>query len=138
MDIEPPIPRRTTEQLLDIIETKEEWRQDVVELAKKELIERGVPIKTQETRRTIRIKFNERIKKTKERATYTEIEKMLIVLVGPILVLLFRDIFMFHSGEGYKRKNRQGWFYLFLGLCLWALILYVYLKFGESKNYQLR
>jgi hypothetical protein len=136
MEIHPPISDRTNEQLLDIIETREEWRPDIVDLAKKELVERGIPIKTQETRRTIRTKFNERIKKTKERATYTEIEKILIVLLGPILVLLFRDIFMFHSGEGYKRKNFQGWFYLFLGICLWGLILYLYLKVEGSKNYR--
>jgi|SRR5579859_500678 len=128
MEIHPPISDRTNEQLLDIIETQEEWKPEVVDLAKKELVERGVPIKTQETRRTIRTKFNERIKKTKARATYTEIEKMLIVLLGPILVLLFRDIFMFHSGEGHKRKNLQGMFYLFLGFCLWGLILYLYLN----------
>lgn len=131
MDIEPPISKRTTEQLLEIIETREEWRQDVVDLATKELIARGIPIKTQETRRTIRAKFKERIRKTKERATYTEIEKILIVLFGPIQVLLLRDFFVFRS-EGYKRKNRQGWFYLLLGFCLWGLILFVYLKFVES------
>jgi len=124
MEIHPPISDRTNEQLLDIIETREEWRSDIVDLAKKELIERGISIKIQEKRRTIRTKFNERIKKIKERATYTEIEKMLIVLFGPILVLLFRNIYMFHSGEGYKRKNSQGWFYLFLGFCLWGVIIY--------------
>jgi hypothetical protein len=128
MEIHPPISNRTNEQLLDIVETQEEWKPEVVDLAKKELIERGIPIKTQETRRTIRTKFNERIKKTKARATYTEIEKMLIVLLGPILVLLFRGIFMFHSGAGYKRKNLQGIFYLFLGFSLWGLILYLYLR----------
>lgn len=134
MEIQPPIPERTTEQLLDIVETREEWRPDVVELAKKELMERGIPVKAQERRRTIRIKFNERIKKTKERATYTETEKLLIVLLGPILVALFRDFFLFDSGEGYKKKNRQGWFYLLLGYCFWALIVFLYWEFWEDTN----
>ncbi len=134
MEIHPPISDRTNEQLLDIIETQEEWKPQVVDLAKKELTSRGIPLKTQETRRTIRTKFNERIKKTKARATYTEIEKILIVLLGPILVLLFRDIFMFHSGEGYKKKNAQGVFYLLLGFCLWGLILYFYLKLEADKG----
>jgi hypothetical protein len=128
MEIDPPISDRTNEQLLDIVETQEEWRPDVVNSAKRELINRGITVKTQETRRTIRSKFNERIKKTKARATYTEIEKILIVLLGPILVLLLKDFFMFHSGEGYKRKNIQCAFYLLLGFCLWGLTIYLYFK----------
>jgi hypothetical protein len=128
MEIHPPISDRTNEQLLDIVETQEEWRPDVVDLARRELISRGITVKTQETRRTIRSKFNERIKKTKARATYTEIEKILIVLLGPILVLLFRNVFMFHSGEGYERKNVQGISYLLLGFCLWGLTIYLCYK----------
>lgn len=124
MEIHPPISDRTTEQLMDIVETQEQWRSDVVESAKNELIKRGVPTKTQETRRTIRKKYHQRIEKTKARATFTTIEKILIVLLGPFLVLLLSDIFLFHSGEGYKKKNRQGLFYLLLGFGLWGLALY--------------
>jgi len=132
MDIEPPISKRTTGQLLDIVETAQEWRPEVLELAKKELVARGVPVKTQEARWKIRTKCNERVKRAKERASYTNVEKLLIVLTGPILIFLLKDFFMFYAGAGYKKKNRQGWFYLLLGFCLWAMILYWYLKFEND------
>jgi hypothetical protein len=128
MEIHPSISERTTEQLLDIIETQDEWRPDVIDLARKELLSRGVTLKIQKTRRTIKIKFKERIAQIKERATYTAVEKILIVLLGPILVILLDDLFMFHPGEGYKKKNRQGFFYLFLGVLLWGLTFYIYFK----------
>jgi hypothetical protein len=127
-EIHPPIADRTTEQLLDIVETKEQWRPDVLALAQKELIKRGVSIKTQETRRTIRTKFKKRIESIKARATYTTTEKILIVLFGPFLILLLEDFTLFHSGEGYKGKNRQGFFYLILGIGLWFLTFYIYFE----------
>lgn len=124
-EIYPPINDRTTDQLLDIVETKEQWRQDVVDLAQKELIKRGVPIKTKETRRTIRQKFQKRIEDIKSRATYTTGEKILITLFGPVLILLLQDLTLFYSGQGYKKKNRQGLFYLLLGIGLWFLTFYI-------------
>jgi hypothetical protein len=125
MDIHPPIEKRTTEQMLEIIETKEQWRDEVVQLTKDELVKRGISAKTQETRRKNKIKFEERIQSIKTRATYTTIEKILIVLVGPVIALIFKDIFMFQAGEGFKKKNRQGLFYLLLGIGLWALTFYL-------------
>jgi hypothetical protein len=125
MDIDPPIEKRTTEQLLDIIEAKEQWRDEVVQLAHGELVKRGIPIKTQETRRKSKIKLQEKIQAIKSRATYTTIEKILIVLFGPVLAIIFQDIFMFQAGDGFKRKNRQGLFYLLLGIVLWGLTFYL-------------
>ena len=128
MEIHPPIKERTTENLLDIIETKEQWREDIVDLARKELIERGISIKKQETRRNIKTKFQQRIEKIKLKATYTILEKILIVLLGPFLLLLLNDLFLFDSGEGYKKKNRQGLFFLLLGFGLWGLTIYLSVK----------
>jgi len=114
--------------LLDIVETKEQWREDVVDLARQELIERGISNKIQETRRNNKTKFRQRIEKIKARATYTALEKILIVLLGPFLLFLLDDLFLFDSGEGYKKKNRQGLFYLILGFGLWGLTIYVSIK----------
>ena len=124
MDVHPPIPERSTDQLLEIIETKEEWQLKVVELATAELLRRGIPLKDQKTRRTIKRSFKARIEKIKSRATYTPIEKFLIVIFGPVLVIILRDPFLFYSGGGYKKKNRQGLFCLFLGILLWVMVLY--------------
>ena len=114
--------------MLDIVETKEQWRENVVDLARQELIERGISIKTQEIRRNNKTKFRQRIEKVKARATYTTLEKILIVLLGPILIFMLDDLFLFDSGEGYKKKNRQGLLYLILGIGLWGLTIYVSVK----------
>ena len=42
MDIIPKITERTTQELLDIIETGENWQEDVVILAQDELQKRGI------------------------------------------------------------------------------------------------
>jgi hypothetical protein len=123
--IYPPIPDRTTEQLLDIVETKEQWRQEVIDLAQKELIKRGVPIKTQETRRTIRQKFRKRIERVKARATYSTGEQIFIALFGLVLILIFQNPALFHSGPGYKKKNRQGLFSLLAGVAFWVTVYYI-------------
>jgi hypothetical protein len=125
MDIHPPIEKRTTEQLLEIIETKEQWRDEVVRLTQDELVKRRIPVKTQETRRKSKIKFRERIQSIKSRVTYTTTEKILILLLGPVLAIGFQDIFMFQAGDGFKKKNRQGLFYLLLGIGLWGLTFYL-------------
>jgi hypothetical protein len=129
MEYDPPIIKRTTEQLMDIIETREEWKNDVVEMAKIELVKRGVSIKTQETKRKSKNNYLRRIGFIKSKATYTTREKVLIVLFGPVLAILLDDFFMFHSGEGFRKKNRQGIFYLVLGLGLWGLTIYILNKF---------
>ena len=108
---------------MEIIEAPEEWQPDVVVLAQNELKQRGVSRDTQELRRKSLSKFRTKIEEIKSRASYTRVEKLLIVLFGPILVLIFSDLFLFYSGEGYKRKNRQGLLFLLLGILLWVIVL---------------
>lgn len=122
MEINPPISSRTTQELLEIIEAPEEWQPDVVVLAQNELKQRGVSRDTQELRRKNLSKFRSKIESIKSRASYTKAEKLLIVLFGPILVLIFFDLFLFYSGEGYKRKNRQGLLFLLLGIAIWIIV----------------
>lgn len=122
MEYDPPIKKRTTEELIEIIEKKEDWQEDVVEMTKTELIRRGIPIETQEKRRQSKLKFRDRIQLIKNRATYTTREKILIVLFGPLLVFIFHDLFLFRAGEGFKKKNRQALLYLIIGFGIWVLI----------------
>ncbi len=128
MEYDPPVRKRTTEQLLDIIETQEQWKDDVIEMAQIELIKRGIPLERQIDRRRKRKNregnFLRRTLFIKANATYTTTEKILIVLIGPILAILLNDLFMFHAGEGYKKKNRQGLLYFLLGIIIWGFILY--------------
>jgi hypothetical protein len=128
MEINPPIPERTNDQLLDIVETSDQWRMEVVELAQKELKKRGIPVKIQEIRRKNRTRYNRRIEAIKSRATYTTSEKVLIILFGPVLIVIFHDFFIFYAGEGYKKKNRQGFFYLLLSVVFWGLAFWIYFE----------
>jgi hypothetical protein len=125
-EIYPPIPSRTNEQLLDIVETKEKWRTEVVELAKAELIKRGVGVKTQDTRRTIRTKFQQRIKTAKARASLTTFEMVFISLFGIILKLLMKDFTFFYKGRGYGKMNGQLLFCFLFGLFFWFMVYYIY------------
>jgi hypothetical protein len=59
MDYTPPIEARTTEQLIEIIATKEAWKDDVIVRAEKELGKRGVSLKLAENRRISRLKLQE-------------------------------------------------------------------------------
>ena len=129
MDYDPPIETRTTEQLIEIVETKETWKPDVVELAKAELKKRGISLKVPEHRRRIKIKYKRKINSLKGSAEYTDWEKVLIVLLGPLLFVFLLDLTMFHAGQGFRKKNRQGIVYFLLGLVFWGLIIYVYVEY---------
>lgn len=129
MDYKPPINTRTTEQLIEIVETKKKWKPDVVEMAKVELLKRGVSLDIPERRRKSKIKYERKVELIKSRATYSTNEKILIVLLGPLLFMLFHDPFIFRPGQGFKIKNRQGIFYLLIGLGLWGTIFYIYYKY---------
>jgi hypothetical protein len=125
MKYDPPIEKRTTEQLMEIVEFPDEWQSDLVESTRTELLKRGVTLKTQETRRKSKISYRKRIETIKSRATYTTFEKFLIVLLGPALAIFLRRLSLFQPGDGFKKKNNQGLFYLLLGFILWGLTFYI-------------
>lgn len=126
MKYDPPIEQRTTDQLIEIIESPDEWKPDIVELTRTALLKRGITLKTQDIRRRSKTSYRKRINTIKSRATYTTVEKILIVFLGPVLALLFMDLFLFQAGDGFKRKNRQGLFYFILGIGFWGLIFYIF------------
>jgi len=126
MEVNPPIKSRTTNQLLEIIETKEEWRDDIVASAQIELQLRGINLEEQEKKRRVKLNYLKRIESLKNKATYSRKEKALIILFGPILVLLLSDIFLFSSGDGFKRKNNQGFICLIIGIIFWIICISIF------------
>jgi predicted transcriptional regulator len=121
MEIHPPIKERTTEQLFEIAENKEEWQSEVVKLAQEELCKRGIPLSTQESRRISTRKFLEKVRNIKNQASYTLFEKVLMVLLGPVLIVVFKSNNCFYPGEGFSKMRKQRRFYLLLGFALWFL-----------------
>lgn len=130
MELKRPIDTRTTEDLLNILEYKEKYRDDVVRDVIDELISRNVNLEEYEpkwnARRRSRANYKRRSKKIKTNATLSAWEKLLIVIAGPFLVAFFSDIFFFQDDPAYKKKNRQAWFYLILGVILWVLTVYLF------------
>ena len=126
MEVNPPIKSRTTNQLLEIIETKEEWRDDIVASAQIELQLRGINLEEQEKKRRVKLNYLKRIESLKNKATYSKKEKALIILLGPILVLLLSDIFLFSSEDGFKRKNNQGFICLIIGIIFWIICISIF------------
>jgi len=125
MQYDPPVEKRTTSQLMEVIESPGEWKEDLVELTRAELIRRGVSIQKQESRKKSKASYKKRISLIKSNATYSPLEKILIFLMGPFLFILLMDPFLFQAGEGFKRKNKQGLFYLLLGVSLWVLVILI-------------
>ena len=123
MEVNPPIPNRSTQELLKIVEVPEHWQEEVVISAQKELIKRGVSSDLQDLRRTNYSRLQRKLKTIKARSSYTMVEKILIVLIGPVLMIFLSDLFLFHAGEGYRKKNIQGCLFSLLGLLLWLIIL---------------
>jgi hypothetical protein len=128
MDYTPRIETRTTEQLIEIIANKHAWKDDVILRAEIELQKRGVPLSIGEKRRNTRINYEKRVEKIKSEATYSTNEKLLIVLIGPILFALLTDLMPFHAGQGFKRMNRQAIVYQLVGLAFWGLVIYLYIN----------
>jgi hypothetical protein len=114
--------------LIEIIAHKHAWRDDVIARAELELQKRGVPLSIGDKRRDSRVNYERKVKKIKSEATYSTKEKILIVLLGPILFALFADFSPFHAGHGFKLKNRQAIGYQIVGLAFWALIIYLYVE----------
>lgn len=122
MEIHPPIEERSKEQLFEIVENQEEWQDEVVKLAQVELSKRGIPLSTQESRRISTRKFLNKVRNIKNQASYTPFEKVLLVLLGPILIVVFKHSHCFYPGEGFNKMRKQRQFYLLLGFGLWILV----------------
>src|SRR6218665_3019599 len=97
----PTIHELSTQRLIEIVEGREKWKEEDSVKAREELIRRGVSIEQQQTTRRILLNFRRRIKRVKTNATYASREKVFIVLLGPVLIVLLDDLFMFYSGEEY-------------------------------------
>ena len=130
MTFNPPIKERSNKELFEIIENKSGWKTEAFNQAQSELIKRGISIDSQKNRRKSNVKFKSRIKKIKSSSYYSFNEMILIVIFGWPLFFIFQDIGIFYSGEGFKRKNRQGMFAAFLGLLFWAIVIYLTVKFS--------
>ena len=125
MNFTPPIQERSDEALFEIIENKDSWKPEAFDQAQQELIKRGVSIHSQNNRRKSKQKFKSRIKKIKSASHYSSFEMVMLVVLGWPFCLIFQDLGIFYSGEGFERKNKQGILGAILGLLFWGFIIYI-------------
>lgn len=131
MEYNPPIESRTTEALIDIVVREDEWQPQAVEVAKQELLSRGVSSQTivaAKERQINKERQIERIERAKRTASYTVVEQILMILFFPISLIIFQDI-PFFNNEGYKKKNTQGCICFIISLILWGTVLYMMSKY---------
>lgn len=125
-DFTPPVESRTTEDLIEIMTAPESWEDEVVARAKAEMEKRGIPLSIATSRRKSRDKYQHKIRTIKSKASFTATQKLKIVLLGPILFLILRDLVPYDAGPGYRKMNRQAVIYQLIGLAFWGIAFYVY------------
>lgn len=130
MNFNPPIKDRSDKELFEIIENKNEWKPEAFNQAQAELLDRGISLNTQDNRRRSSKKYKSRISKIKSSSFHTNSEMAFLIILGWPLCLIFQDIGIFYSGEGFKRKNKQGISAAILGLLLWGFIIYLIVVFS--------
>lgn len=130
MDFNPPIKERSDKELFEIIENKDGWKPEAFNQAQVELINRGVSINSQNNRRKSKQKYKTRIKKIKSSSHYSNFEMIMLVILGFPFCLIFQDLGIFYSGEGFERKNRQGILGAVLGLLFWGIVIYLIVLFS--------
>lgn len=123
MDFKPPIPTRTTKELMNIITNYPDWNPEAVIQAKNELESRGVSFSLQKTRANSHQKHLKTQLFLKGKASYTLLEFILLVIFGPLLVVIFQSLHFYNNGLGFKKKNAQGIVALFLGIFFWYIVI---------------
>jgi len=124
----PPISSRESPQLLSIIENPDGWEAEAINQARVELESRGIGIEQQKNSEKSFKKYTNRKLFIKENASYSNTELVLLVLFGPVLMILLGNLFLFSTEDEFKKKKKQGWLALGLGIVLWIAVLYFSLK----------
>ena len=136
----PPIEERSTEELLKIIETPVDWREDALSKARIELTKRGFPIPKQKRREKSQKQFENRINGIKSKASFTRSEKLVLFLMAPIILSIkiasHSEFIPIPSGkstwelksEGFEKKWKQRLSLILTGNLFWLFILILYLE----------
>lgn len=123
---DPPIASRETKDLLSIIENVEDWKEDALRSARKELERRGYSIEQQKRRRKSSIRYKERVNKIKANAGYSIWGMIAIFVLAPFLLSPYfpsGDSVWDLKSEGYSKKWKQRLALMTFGTLTWVLLL---------------
>ena len=133
MEFSPPVNKRSTDELFDIISNNEKWGKEIQILAKEELFIRNFTKELIEKERQKRIKLLEKISERKEinltrnkTESYTIIEMTSIVIFFPLSLLIqinpLKEFWDLDKGN-YKKKIFQRLILILVSFFLWYLLL---------------
>lgn len=129
MEYIPPIQKRTSKELHEIIENYERWEKDAVIQATNELVERGETIQSLTNRKLSNEKFLVKTKKIKNEASYNQVE-MAFIFFFATFIIMFSGLNYVYPEKGYTKKNRQRLILSIASGAFWFGILFLSLKFG--------
>ena len=124
MKFNPPINKRSTKELLKIMESAEEWNPDAVDIALQELTNRNIPLKEIKTASFLGAKKKEQEMHRKAHLSYNIADFIPIIGVARIGEL-FEILFSWElKKDGFYRKaKQQKYFRLTLGIIILIAIL---------------
>ena len=134
----PPINERDTKELLSIVENIDDWKEDALAQARKELVTRGYSIQNQENRAKSKQRYIRKTTSIKANATYSTKELLALYFFAPFILLLYLtlhstptgDTFLELKENGYKKKWKQRLLMTSLGNLTWFFILSIVIKYA--------
>lgn len=134
MEFNPPVGKRTTKELFNIISNDKRWIKEIQLLANEELLKRGISLTEIEREKGKRMEILKRveernleIRKKHEVESYSKFEMLSIFLFAPLNLLLshFHQVgfFELHNGN-YKKKFRQRMVLYLISTIVWIAIIY--------------
>lgn len=123
MEYHPPVDQRSDEALFEILENSGSWNEDIVLLSRAELLKRGISKENLENRIKAAAKYRNKIALINSKASYSPLEKILLVIFGPLGIILTGFNSLLYSPSDSKRLNRQKFIYTGIGVLLWIIVI---------------
>ena len=132
----PPIKERDTKELLSIVENTDDWKEDALSQARKELVTRGYSIQNQENRAKSKRRYIRKTTSIKANSTYSTKELLALYFFAPFILLVYwalgstptGDTFLELRDNGYNKKWKQRLLMTTLGNLSWFLLLALVLE----------
>ena len=127
----PPIKDRDTKELLSIVENANNWKEDALTQARKELVKRGYSIQNQQNRAKSEKRYTKRVSSIKAQATYSLWSLISLYVFAPFILAMqltlgiSGDTFLELKNGGYVKKWKQRLLMMTLGNLTWFVVLYL-------------
>ncbi len=125
----PPIKERDTNQLLQIVDSPDDWEPNALKIASQELERRGFSLDKQKNRARSTSKYKRKVKNIKKSASYSYFQMFLLFIFAPFTLAWFIPSGMGIielENEGYLKKRNQRFFLIILGCTIWIIVtLYI-------------